>query len=260
MTESGTRKAARHILETMQRQYGAPNTMVSAAEADFAHLDLAAYRTFRAAREGEGFRHVGDLEVLEVSRSPTSLLARTMLRSMVSEDGFVVSDYYQVKPRIGRYMKLLARGLRNLRFIDAPRSFARGMHTRHCIGFSTEFDDGTSLVTSNAQAASLISGPATIESHYFPFGTPSPVLLQAHRARVEEILCAKPQMKPVAIASLSDLLQMYKRQSTQKAAYRATAQWITKAELEGMSAGRPEIANAVFSEVRKLLDDGQPEA
>jgi hypothetical protein len=260
MNESGVTKAARHILETLQRQYGAPNTVVSVSEADFAHLDLAAYRTSRADMEAEGFRHIGDLEVLEVSESPSSLLARTMLRSMISEDGFIVSNYYQVKPRIGRYMKLLARGLRNLRLIDAPRSFARGMRTRHCSGFTTEFDDGTSLVTSNAHAASAISGPPAIESNYFAYGTPSSVLLRAHRARVEAILCAKTEVKPVVIASLPDLLQMYKRQSTQKSAYRATVQWITKAELQGMSSGNPAIANAVFAEVQKLLDSDRAEA
>jgi hypothetical protein len=257
MTESGARKAARRILETMQRQYSAPNTIVSVSEAQFAHLDLATYGTFRAEMEAEQFRHIGDLEILEVSQSPTTLLARAMIRSMISEDGIIVSGYYQVKPRIWRYMRLLAKGLLNLRLVDASRVFVRGMHTRHCNGFETEFDDGTFLVTSNAQAASVISGPPTIESNYFPYGTPPSVLLQAHRTRVEETLGAKTQVKPVVVATLADLLQMLKRQGTQKAAYRATAQWITKAELQGMTEGRPEIADAVFSEVQKLLNNGQ---
>ena len=257
MTESSVSKAARRIVETMQRQYGAPNTMGLVSEAHFAHLDLPAYRSFRTAMEAEGFRYLGDLEIPEASRSPTTLLARTMIRGMISEDGVVASDYYHAKPRVWRYVKVLATGLRNLRFVDAPRTFARGMHTRHCTDFATEFDDGTSLVTSNAQAASMISSPPTIETTFSPWGTPPSVLLQAHRTRVEEILRAKTQAKPVVIASLSDLLQMHKRQSTQKAAYRATVQWITKAELQGMSAGRPEIADLVFAEVQKLLDSGQ---
>jgi hypothetical protein len=253
MIESGVTKAARRILESLQRRYGAPHTMVPVSEADFAHLDLPAYRTFRAAMEAAGFRYLGDLEVLEVSRSPTTLLARTMIRGMISEDGVIASDYFHVKPRVWRYLKLLATGLRNLRFVDAPRAFARGMHTRHC----TEFDDGTSLVTSNAQAASMITSPPTIETSFSPYGTPPSILLQAHRTRVEEILRAKTQVRPVVVASLSDPLQMNKRQSTQKTAYRATVQWVTKAELQGMSAGRPEIADLVFAEVQKLLDCGQ---
>jgi hypothetical protein len=256
MSES-TAKAARHIVELMQTSYSETHTVVPVSETDFPHLNLLTYRSFLADMEARGFRHVADLEILEVSRSTTTLLARTMIRSMISEDGCIVSNYYQVKPRICRRMKLLAKGLLNRRFIDAPHNFINGMRTRHCADFETEFDDRSFLTTSNAQAAALISAPPTIETHYFPYGTSSSVLLDAHRRRLDEILHTRSGVKPIALSCASDLLQMQKRQRLQKMAHRASIQWVTQTELQGMSAGNPHLGDEVFAEVQKLLNDTQ---
>jgi hypothetical protein len=248
-----TAEAAQSILAGMRRSYSAPYTMVSVDAAEFRHLTLDAYRVFQSALEAQGFMHVADLEILEESHSPTTLMARTMIRSMRSANGHVTADYYQVKPRICRRLKILGRGLLNLRLLAAPRNFMKGMKTQHCIGFETEFTDGNFLITSNAEGASLLSGPPTIECIYFPYGTPGKVLLDAHMNRLEEIVSAKKGRMPAPVRSLPDLLQMQKRQRAQKVAYRASVQWVTKAELQNMSSGNLELANEVFSEVQKLL-------
>ena len=247
--------AARQIVDSMQKSYSAPQTLTPVSEADFPRLDLAKYQSFRTDMEVRGFRYVADLEILELSQSTTTLLARTMIRSMISTDGSIALGYYQIKPRIWRSVKLLATGLLNFRFIDAPRNFLDGMRTKHCIDFETEFVDGRFLITSNAQLAGLISGPPTIESNYFSFGTPVSVLFDFHRKRLDEILSSGAGIKPAALSSVSEILQMQKRQSTQKAAYRAAVQWVTKEELQGISFGHTDLGNEVFSEVQKLLND-----
>ncbi|MGA7937135.1 MAG: hypothetical protein WCA35_26525, partial [Kovacikia sp.] len=109
MSESAA-KAARQIVESMKRLYSEPYTTVTVSETDFSHLNLSLYRSFRLDMEARGFRFLADLEILEISSSPTSLIARTMTRSMLLESRHIVSDYYQVKPRIWRRIKLLAKG------------------------------------------------------------------------------------------------------------------------------------------------------
>jgi hypothetical protein len=252
MSESAA-KAARQIVESMKRLYSEPYTTVTVSETDFSHLDLSLYRSFRLGMEARGFRYLADLEILEISNSPTSLIARTMTRSMLSESRNIVSDYYQVKPRIWRRIKLLAKGLLNGRFIAAPRNFINGIKTRSCVGFETEFDDGSFLITSNAKSAELISVPASIERQFFDYGTSFSLLLDAHNKRLDELLQSRSGVKPITLSSLSDLLQMQKRQQLQKVAHRATVQWVTKAEIQGMSSSNPKLGDEVFSEVQKLL-------
>jgi hypothetical protein len=249
--------AAQSIVATMKRHYSAPHTMVLANESEFDHLDLGAYRSLQKELEASGFRAVGDVEILEVSNSPTTLIARTMIRNMLSADGLVLAQYYQVKPRIGRRLRLLLRGLLNGRWIDAPKNFLEGMKTRHCTGFETEFDHGGQLVTSNAQAASAISGPSTIENIFFPYGTPISILMSRHLKRLADITAAEPKAHPVPMQSLEAIFAMQRRQNLQKIAHRSAVQWVTQTEVRDMSGGKDQLSDAVFAEVQRLLAEEQ---
>lgn len=253
-------KAAKSIVESMKHMYSTPHTIVPIDEKDFGHLALSEYKFFRDTMEAEGFKYLADLEILEVSNSPTSVIARTMIRSLISNDGAIATNYYQVMPNIFRRLKLLLRGIINLRWIAAPKNFMHAMKTRHCIDFETEFSDDTFLITTNAETAGLISGPPTIENHFFPYGTPYTVLLKAHRARLQVILHNNQGLSPKAHQSLPDILQMQKRQNAQKMAHRATMQWVTQSELQGLSPGNTELANTVFDEVQKLLNEDEMRA
>jgi hypothetical protein len=256
---SSARETAKAIVASMKNHYGAPHTVVPADESQFDHLDLNGYRTFQAALESEGFLALGNVEILEVSQSPTTLIARTMIRCMISGDGTTYAGYYQVRPRIWRRLKLLVRGLINLRLIAAPLNFITGMLTRHCLEFETELNDGRFLITSNAEAAARITGPRSIESNIRPYSTPTAALLQAHQRRLGELV-AETNAKPLILRTYADVEGMQKRQNAQKIAHRATVQWVTYAELERMSGGNVEQAEEVFEEVRKLLADERPAA
>lgn len=245
------RQAAEAILNTMREQFRKPHTVIAADQNEFRHLDLNAYSAFQADLKLAAFIDIGDVEILEVSNSPTTLIARTMIRNMLSDDGHILAQYYQVKPRIGRRLMQLFRGLSNLRFVAAPKNFAHGMITRHCVGFETEFDDGRQLITSNAEAAGLISGPTSIECKYFPYGTSVKALLEHHRARVTVISLLT---KPVHLCSLDSVLEMQKRQNMLKVAHRTAESWITQGELQNM-LGNEEASRAIFAEIQKLVSE-----
>jgi hypothetical protein len=250
--------AAQAIVQMMQQQFSAPHTIVAADEYDFPHLDLAAYRAFRAEMEARGYQYAGDIEIAELSQSPTTLVARTMIRSMLSPAGGVVAQYYQVRPRIGRRLALLGRGLKNGRWLDAPRNFISGLRVRHCTGFESELTDGTFITTSNAESAGRISGPPTMTQRFFPYGTDAKTLMEAHCQLLDQATRRDPPAAPIPMRSATHLVQMQQRARLQKVAHRQAVQWVTKSELQRMAPHTPGLGDAVFTEVQRLLGAQQP--
>jgi len=252
------RDAAVHILASLKATYSAPLKFVLASEADFAHLDLPAYAEFRTWAEGQSFRYLADIEFPALSNNSTTPVARAMVRTHLSADGTVGAEYFQVKPRIDRVLKRLATGLLNLRWIDTPRWVWRMLKTKNCASFETEFDDGTFVASSNAEAAGLLSLPPSIDTVFMPYGTPPQELLDAHRARVRLKLQNQPQCRAIVVTDLAGVREQQHRMSGQKNAYRAAQQWISKAELNAMTGNR-ELADAVFEEMRKLQAGPMPD-
>ncbi|MEV8521672.1 hypothetical protein ABZR86_17900 [Dyella marensis] len=251
MNES-IRQAAQRIIASMQSMYGGEFTYLPVDEVQFRHLDLRAYREFQARHEAKAFRHLCDVEIAEVSHSPTTILARTYIRSMVSAHGAVAADYYQVRPRMDRLWRMLLRGLGNGRWIDAPRFFLRTLKTRHCVGYTTELGNGHFIVTSNAQAASKIGSPPTIDNEFHPYGTLTQVVMDRHMVRLRSRLEAEPQLRVRMLGSAEELEAQRRRMKQQKDAYRASVDWVSKEELANMGSD-PRVAAAIYEEVRRQL-------
>ena len=180
--------AATRILQNMQRVYGKPSTRTRVDESGFAHLDLGAYRRIRAELEAEGFVFVQDYAIAEINESPITLMAPTMVRSLVSDDGHIVASYFQVRPRWKRLWGKVFTGLRNGRWIGALKLIFKRSRVRHCVEFSSEFGDGRFLSSSNAQAAEKIGVPFEFDRRFHKTGTPWGVLLAEHRWRLAEAL------------------------------------------------------------------------
>lgn len=246
-------RAAQRILATMKAMHHGDFTYLPAREADFRHLDLGAYRQFLGQHEAKDFRYLSDVEIAEISASPTTLLARTFIRSMVSAHGTVVADYYQVKPRMGRLLRMLLRGLANGRWRDAPRFFFKTLKTKHCVGYTTELGDGHFIVTSNAESAGKIDSPPTIDSVFHPYGTPASTVMEDHFARLKSRLAQAPGLRPQCLHTEDELEQRRVRMKRQKDAYREAVNWVSKEELERMSPQSPQLAAAVYEEVRRQL-------
>ncbi len=252
MTDS-IQQSAQQIITSLKRTYGAPSTRRPARESDFGHLDLRAYRDFQTYHETQGFRVLWDFELMEVSDSPTTLIARTFIRAMVSADGTIVAYYYQVRPRLDRLLRQLGRGLLNGRWIATPRFFLKTLRTRHCNDYESECSDGRFNTTSNAQSAGSISSPPTVDSVFHPYGTPPALLLAGHKERLAAWVAAHPGDSIRVVSSLSDLQAMQTRLREQKNAHRVAVSWVTESELVKMSGGNPAVAEAVYAEVQRQL-------
>lgn len=249
-------QAAQRILATLKQTYSGPYTYRAVNEADFRHLDLKAYRDFQALHESLGYRHLRDVEIAEVSDSPTTLIARTFIRTMVSADGGIVADYYQVKPRMDRLLRMTGRGLMNGRWLDTPRFFFRTLKTKHCTGYESELDNGDVVTTSNAEAAGSISLPPTIQSEFHPYGTAPAILALQQKKRLAAWLAAHPGVRIRPVKSADELMTMQVRIKQQKDAHRTAVSWVTQGELEKMSSGNPQLAEAVYAEVQRQLQAG----
>jgi hypothetical protein len=241
------------VLIARMREYGAPHSVMPVMASQFGHLNLAEYGRFQSRMESQGFRFIADVEVPEASNMVNTVVAPAMLRMMASADGQVVAAYYQVRPKIGRRLLLVALGLLRLRVIAAPREFFRGIRTRHCVQLHSEFDDGRTLTTSNAEAAAAITPPPSIERHLHPFGTPVATLLAEHRRRFAAIVQGTGGPRPIVVRTLRDLIDMHKRQNARKIAHRKEVGVVTRDEVLRFCARHPALAEAVCTEVEKLL-------
>jgi hypothetical protein len=244
--------AARTLVANM-RAYAAPHSMMPVMPSQFAHLDLRRYDAFRRDMEQRGYRLVADVEIPEVSGMPGSVMAPTMLRVLSAADGAIVASYYQVRPRFPRRLQLLLVGLLHLRWLAAPRDFAAGLRTRHCVQLHTEFDDGSALATGNAQASGTITPPPNVERYLFPWDTPTATLLDAHRRRLDALLASNPRLRPIVVRTPGDLAAAQERQNARKAAHRAQVGLVTEEEVRRMCARFPKLAGPVYAEVVKLL-------
>lgn len=252
--------AAQAILATLQRSYQGDPGLVPAQPEEFGHLDLRAYQDHLQQLERWRFTHLADLELLSASQSPTTVLARTFIRSAVYQEGAMVSEYYQIRPRLGRLARQLGRGLRNGRLLAAPQFFVRTLPTRHCHGFETEFSDGSFLTTSNAAAAAMIALPPSVAAEFLPQATPLKPVFLRHRERVKQRLHQQPGLRWTAVRSADDLLAMQRRLQTVKAAHREALNWVTREEIGQMTGQQhPELAEAVFQEVTHLLQQNRPQ-
>ena len=250
------RTAAGNIINKMRATYGKPLTRVPAAEADFRNLDLAMYRRTAREMEAAGFAWLCVYAIREVSESPTTLLAPTFIRAWIMGAEGIVGSYYQKRARWGRLATKLRVGLANGRLFDTPAFVFKAAMPRHCIEFSSEFADGSFVTTSNAEAAESIGMPPQLERKFHRYGTSAGTLLQDHHARIAAASQARGGARPLAMAAAEDLHAMLDREGAVKRDHRAAIGWITHAELLKMSKGKPELADAIYAEIRTLLREG----
>jgi hypothetical protein len=245
--------AAKSILTQMREQYATPQTLEPAEPRKYDHLQLQRYAMFHAAMEARGFTFLGDYQIPEWNNSPTTMLAPTMIRGMASHDGAILAGYFQVLPRMARRLKMLAIGLLNFRLIAAPRDFARNLGMNELVDLTTEFDDGSFLVTSNAVPAALIAPPPSVECRFHASKTPLPDLMADHTRRLDEIRREPQGRKPVPVRTAEDLLRLEKRLRALKMEHRASVQWVTQEELRAFASGDTKQADAIYAEVQRLL-------
>ncbi|MGI9263758.1 MAG: hypothetical protein ACR2QU_02440 [Gammaproteobacteria bacterium] len=247
---SKRRDDARRILEPLKEQYQGPHDIVRVSESDFPHLNFSTYTAAGKVLQAAGYRHLADVELRDVSRNKGNLYHPTLIRKFQSTAETTLACLYLLRPRLGELVKLFARGMRNLRWISTPALMVELLPQRLILDLETEWGEGQFVVTSNAEAAAMMTAPPTIDNLFFPYETEFQILLAAHESRVGSISAGSTITQ---IRSYDDSVAMSRRQKLQKDAHRAALDWISKDELTAMGDGRQSAADDLFEEIQKLL-------
>jgi len=218
-------ETAREIVDHIAAIYVAHHDYAPADPREFRHLDLKFYNSACAHLESRGFRHLADIEDRTLTAAPGSILQRTMIRVLVSEDGSINAALFH--PRLNRFW------LRLLLWL-VRKSMGR------TIDLETEFSDGTFLCTTNAATAAAIELPPQIDSEFRPWKTPADALLQRHRERLAARLAARPGLMIRPARDLTELHASQHRMNALKAAYRGEVGGISRKELEALAPGTDE--------------------
>jgi hypothetical protein len=180
---------------------------------------------------------------------------------MSSADGHVQAVHWQGKARLGHKLRVLAKGIGNLRLVVSLLGFARAMRLRRCIDIETDLDNGVFICTSNAALAAAVGGPSSILKRFHPDGTPPEVLLEDHLQRLDDYLRANPGVKPLALKTLDQIRESADRQDEAKRAWMESIGWISKEEVfHHGRKNRPEVNQGVFEEIQKILAEERTRA
>src|SRR5690606_31622751 len=85
---------------------------------------------------------------------------------------------------------------------------------------TTEYSDGTFLVTSNTEGLDLMTPPPMLNKRAHALETPALELVRMHKAEKSKLLAAKEGASYVIIRSLDDALESERRQQAVKNAFR----------------------------------------
>jgi hypothetical protein len=201
-------KAGEGIVGTSKAMYDKIHEFRDATDKDFENVDRDAYDASMRDFESAGFSHLGDTvdqTILEVQgQSPP-------IRIMSSADGTTVVGMYHLNTPM------------------TPRS-PDGSTTLFC-DMTSEYDDGTFLVTSNTEGSDLMTPPPQIQRRQLPFETATQMLRARHETEKQKLLAAKSGVKCVSVSTLKDAIEMEKRQQAIKNAFRKGIGFIDPAEV-----------------------------
>ncbi len=186
---AAVRRGARQTVEMNRALYSGSHEFAAVSAADFGRLDLAFYDRMRSLLEAEGFRYLGDVEDLTITRQSPSL--RTFIRAMSGDRGEVMASFYHVKAR-GWMALLQGVGLipRRLKMLD----------------LESELSDGSWVITANALHLDTTPAPESMDLERLPVRTPAPELLARHRQRLRAALAERPELRARRVDSLNEAL------------------------------------------------------
>ncbi|MDC0598466.1 hypothetical protein OAP18_01285 [Gammaproteobacteria bacterium] len=250
---TSVKAGAKEILASLQYLFQGTDKAIDASEDDFPHIDFSKYRSIENTLKTDGFKKIGDIELVNISNDPTGVFRKTLIRSFVSQDNGSVVSCYELRPKWSRILLLLVRGVLALRWIAAPRFFLSMIPPRFILDIETELSDGSFVVTANAQAAGFLSGPPTVDELYLPYGTGLEKLWELHLLRLKEKIVGEVSLR--AIRDKVALRKMQDRLKMEKTAHRSSSNWIKKEEIQAMCQGHSELAKLVYEELQNQIMD-----
>lgn len=216
-----------------------------AAEADFKGLDRDYYENTTRELLGRGFRQLGDL-VDQTIEETSGVVAP--IRVLVSADGATTAALYHLVPP----------GMPP----DADKLLMCDV--------TTEFDDGTFLMTSNTEGSDLMTPPPQIQRRQFPLRTRVAEMLAAHASDLDQLTAKKASdggggASPVIIETVADALASERRQQAAKNAFRKGIGYLDPEEVRRIAEsadaepGVADLAAEAADEARrKRTDEDDP--
>jgi hypothetical protein len=234
--------AAKKIHKQLEELYAGLHQFQEVTPREFPHIDTAHYDQCERWLAGQGFRKLGDIEDLTLSKVYPEL--RTFLRVFVSHDGSIAAACYDINPR--GWMKL-AQWVRLM-----PRNF-------RTLDLETEFINGAFLRTSNALGKQLMDAPPSISQNLLPDTTTFEDLLNAHSSAIHEWRQADEGFAPKLHRTLDDVIGMQHREQDITNAWRKEIGYVTPEEMKRM-AGKSGQKNAeqVMREIARINEKKRP--
>lgn len=220
-------QAAHAILEQQRALYGGPHEIQQVSPSDFEDQDMDFYDQSEKTLERHGFRHIADIEDLTCSAQMPAL--RTFLRVMLHVDGNISAAIYHIPG------------------VDImPEGEVRA------IEFSTEFDDGAFMDTSN-----LLEGDRTppfdgIDKQRLPHDTPIDQVLQTHRTRLAAALDSGK--RPLRISTYNEMIASQHRAQAIKSSQKLRDGFLNENDLKMISGADDldESSQLLLDKVREL--------
>jgi hypothetical protein len=220
---SATQTAARYLLETNRAIFSdKPTEYRLALPSEFPNIDLSFYERVRADLERRGFKFLGDIENMTLTKVFPHM--RTLIREMVSDDGMIMASAY--------HARLPQRDVKSVDFI-------------------TELSDERYLVTGTSEERTLpVPG---IEKLSCGYATPLEELLGIHKQRLDEALTSNPSIVATKVTILEESEELSRRLHNKRAMDRKARGFITAEDFQKIK-GRALTAKEklVFVEVEKL--------
>jgi hypothetical protein len=214
--------AAKQMVDANKSMYGGVHEFRPAEADDFDGLDRGYYDTTTSKLAELGFRRLGDLVDETIEESTGNV---TPIRVLASTDGTT-----QV-------------GLYHFKLPQMPVKF-EGQEMRIC-DVSSEFSDGTFLLTSNTQSSDLMTPPPRIVKRQHPLQTPPLQLIEAHESEKQKLLAAKSAagVTCVVVGTLDDAIESEKRQQQAKNEHRKEIGYVDPAEVRRIAEGVSDDAD-----------------
>lgn len=194
----------------------------------FPHIDHAWLNRSQQELESLGFRFLQDVEDLTLARKSG---VKTFLRNHVSRDGSMMATLYHFKP--GFLIRML--GGKDARVLDVE----------------TQFSNGEWICTGNAEAAGALQSPPGVDTLQMPAGTAIQTVLQAHQTRVTNKLARTPNIRPVTVSTIEDVLRAQNELQAIKADFRKQ-HGVSKAELEKVAGSSSPELDTIHAEAERL--------
>jgi hypothetical protein len=201
--------------------YGEPHELARVTADAFPEADLEFYDRIKRELETRGYRTIGDVEDLTMSRIyPQN---RTFLRLLVDAGGMIRASAYHLHPRgvVISLLQLVQLFPRHLRVVELVSEI-----------------QGMFLVTSNTHGVDRLEPPPEAKVERLPLGTSLTDVVAAHEKRITALLRAHPERTPVTFETYEDIVASMARAHVAMARHRQKVGGLSRDELERLK-GRP---------------------